>query len=237
MSDPILALLLSEHTKERIQGLRMVANHPDAKYLPTLAKIYKTDPVLEVQELARKVGHHVQQQQHKLTSTPIPTPPAPILNRIEDDEEELPTLSRPPIKVNRELAKIHYNTAFELHLSGQNAKAILELGAAFHLDPWMAQDATAVKLASELTGVAEDQVALVIANPDNWRKLTERHGGLENAKKGSSEATDQLIFWVLMGLVALVLVALFVTVFTSDAIRLIIEQAFTDLVGTRTREF
>ena len=244
MSDPILTLLLSEHAKERIHGLQMVAKQPDAKYLPTLIKIVKTDPVPEVQELAHKVGHYVQQQQKATIKATVPppspqvSPPPRALNPIEEDEaEELPTLSRPPIKVNRELAKVHYNTAFELHLQGQNAKAILELGAAFHLDPWMAKDVTAVKLASELTGVAEEQVALVIANPDNWRTLTERQGGLEKTKKGSSEATDQLIGWVLMGLVGVVLVALLVTLLTSDFTRLILEQAFNDFVGARTREF
>ncbi len=137
-------------------------------------------------------------------------------------------------QLDPEQAEFHYNTAFELHMKGNNARAALELGTAFHLHPDYANDPTAVSFAAEMTGKPPADAAAYIANPANWEAITELHGGIT---PGSAERgwVLQLSGWVL-GVVALGIVLMLVVGFVqgdlfSAALGDVMESLFGGIVG------
>lgn len=138
----------------------------------------------------------------------------------------VPVMVPDDTEINPEAAHVHYNTAFDLHLKGNNGRAALELATAFRLNPAYAQDKTAVAFAAELTGKPPHQAAAYIADPANWRAITDDLGGIQ----GDPDANANLrgMFAWIFGAVGVFVVALLILLFMGSPLFEQTLQQFTD---------
>lgn len=255
MSDTILALLQNADPQQRKRGITAAAKSADPRYLKPLARLAKGDPDADLRKLAKKAGtyiHHQQQQQQQQASaddldglraalggpddagprrapdpdgiwavgqTPAPTPQAadaPNLQMLIQDGSR---------ETDPAQAESHYDIAFNLHLKGKNARAALELATAFYLNPAYGNDPTAVAFAAEMTGLPPAQAVPYIANPDNWRALTDRHGGFKRKEaKADSSELQRLYLWLAGAVILVIALGLTVWVLQSGIVGEAIQQ-------------
>lgn len=156
----------------RRQAIIALGRSKDLAALPELAKVYKSDPVPELRELARQAGRYIQQE-----NRPAPSPPPP-----PPDVQSEPTVSEaPPTPVTPAAAvppppaitpedvrrgQSHYRTARNLHEAGEQARAIKELALALHADPGLANEPVFVTLASEVLGVPPRAAIRTLLDPE-----------------------------------------------------------------------
>jgi hypothetical protein len=228
MSDPILSLLQHPDPAQRQRGIKAAAKSRDRRYLQPLAQIVRNETDQNIRELAKRAGTYIHKQTQAAAATPTPPPPAavdglPIVEALLESERE----------ANPEQAQIHYDQAFELHLKGQDARAVLELGSAFYLNPAYAQDRTAVAFAAEMTGKPPAEAVRYIANPDNWQELTNQYGGFQKTETERTE-TQTLYLWI-AGAIALVLVTgLVIAAIQTDVFGEVLQASFSGLTGGAT---
>ncbi|MEM6281224.1 MAG: hypothetical protein AAF787_03445, partial [Chloroflexota bacterium] len=127
----------------------------------------------------------------------------------------VPQVALEDSKTNPELASIHYDTAFDMHVKGRDARAVLELATAFKLNPAYMEDATAIALASELTGKSGNDVAAYISNTENWQEMTERLGGIQSNPE-DREWMRGFALWAVGGLGIVILFGAFLILLQSD---------------------
>ena len=252
MSDPIIALLQNPDPKQRKRGIAAAAKSTNPRYLKYLARLAKADPEADLRKLAKKAGTYIHQQQQQAPAddmdalrssvvgddararsrasggTSPPTPARPIAPP-STPQAEVPNLQMLIQDSSRELdpaqAESHYNNAFEFHLKGNNARAALELGTAFYLNPAYGDDATAVAFAAEMTDMAPVQAVPYIANPDNWRDLTNKHGGFKRNREDERSELQSFYLWFAGAVLLLIVVGLLVWVFQSGMINAAVQQA------------
>jgi hypothetical protein len=165
MSDPILARLQHDDPEQRKRGISAAVKANDRRYLKALAYLVKTDPDPSVKEMAKKAGTRIHKQTQSQGSAPVAPkpsaapPPQPAPANLGDLLDNVGEAKDP------EQAAIHYDKAFELQLKGMNARAALELGTAFFLNPAYANDGTAVAFAAEMTGLPPQKAVAYISNP------------------------------------------------------------------------
>lgn len=251
MADPILALLQHEDAAQRKRGIAAAAKSGDSRYLKALAQLYKSETNEELRQLARRAGAYLKQQADQAAQAAPPAADPEYLheatmNALRGDAMEAVQRARqeraaeapPPVSTSRrpapstaekEQAQVYYDNAFDLHMKGNNARAVLELGTAFHLNPAFANDKTAVALAAELTGLPHAEAVRVISDPDQWRSLTEQHGGIQSER--SRTEVQSLALWVVGVIVFIAAVALVVAFMNSELFRAAVNEFFTNLLN------
>ncbi|MEL6269590.1 MAG: hypothetical protein AAFR22_07250 [Chloroflexota bacterium] len=137
-------------------------------------------------------------------------------------------------EANPELAEVHYNTAFELHLKQRDARAALELATAFKLNPNYVEDPTAIALASELTGINGNEVAAYITNTDNWREMVDNLGGIQKSPE-DREWVQGFAMWALGAMGIVLLFSAFIVLVQSEqfiaAAEQVVEGTLDNLFG------
>lgn len=206
MNDNILELLTSDNPQQRKRGIGAAAKTTDPRYLKPLGRLYQSDPDDELRLLAKKAGVYIKKHQPAPTpagATPTPSPDAPAAS-LAPSMDDLLGVSGDETE-DREAAEVHYNVAFQHHLKGRDAKAVVELGTAFRLNPDYASDKTAVALAAELTGQPAHRAAAHIADESNWEALVAKYGGLQTTAE-ERENLQQLLMWIAgaVGIVVLI---------------------------------
>lgn len=134
----------------------------------------------------------------------------------------------PPPGASREHAKKHYDFALELHLDGKAARTVMELGTALYYNPDYKRDQAARNIAAQLTGMPAAEAVEYMANPNTWRELTEKHGGL---RSGISSASSSLALWIIGGLAGIVVFALLFAFLQSPVFGAALESVFQDTIG------
>jgi hypothetical protein len=182
----------------------------------------------------------------------VPAPAMPDLNELLRAEvaspnatKDIPELGelirgevKPPSRpaaYNPSQAEIHYNLAFEMHLRNDNARAVMELGTAFYMNPDLEQDIAAVNLAAELTGLPPQQAPKHIANPQNWRTLANQHGGFG---KSPIKQDRSFLLWAAIAILGLIAVAVVFAFLRSpifnQAVQQLADQALGGITGDPT---
>ena len=241
MSDPIIALLQNSDPQQRKRGISAAAKKSDPQYLKYLARLAKSDPDEDLRKLAKKAGTYIHQQQPsqatpsaadsldglRASVTPEPRTPVASTPPPPTPTNDLPDLGITVTDPNREAdpvqAEGHYNNAFDMHLKGDNARAVLELGTAFYLNPAYANDATAVAFAAEMTGLDRAQAVAYISDPDNWRALTDKYGGIQ--KRGNQGELQSLYLWLAGAILIIIVVGVVVWFFQSGILTATLEEA------------
>ncbi len=254
MSDTIIALLQNADPQQRKRGIAAAAKSADPRYLKYLARLAKADPNDDLRKLAKKAGTYIHQQQQQqqpaedLDGLRASVGSGAASAPARDDLDVLRTASggesrtsAPPVSAapnlqmliqdgSREVdpaqAESHYNKAFDLQLKGQDARAALELATAFYLNPAYGNDQTAVAFATEMTGMAPEKAVQYIANPDNWRDLTDKHGGFKRKgdKTEDNGELQSLYLWVAGAVLLLIVFGVFVWIFQSGLIGEAVQQ-------------
>jgi hypothetical protein len=227
MSDQIFTLLQSQDPKQRKRGISAAAKTVDTQYLKILAGIVKNDPDEAVREMAKKAGTYIHQNAGKQTVPSKSGETQTPSQQVRIDISKLPQAS----ETDPKQAKIHYDEAFRLHLRKDNARAVLELGTAFFLNPMYANDATAIAFASELTGISKDRVAHIIADPNNWRKLTDRQGGFKPKQVEEGEGSQTLVIWIGAALLVIIIIGLLVVLLQSELFGIALQQSIGNVTG------
>lgn len=263
MSEQILTLLKSDDPAERKRGIGAAAKSTDKRFLKPLAAIYKTDPDPQLRQLAKKAGVYITKQStpsddalsslrgemlhgvdkplsSSTGSQAVAQPASPATGTARADAPRLGDLldgNVPDAERDPDTAKVHYNTAFDLHLKGNDAHAALELGTAFRLNPAYAQDKTAVAFAAELTGKPQQEAAPYIADPANWRTITDQLGGLRG-RVDANENLRGMFLWV-FGAIGVFIFGLLVLAFINGplfeaTIRQFVENTFGGFFGNES---
>jgi hypothetical protein len=230
MSDPILARLQHDDPEQRKRGISAAVKANDRRYLKALAYLVKTDPDPSVKEMAKKAGTRIHKQTQSQGSAPVAPkpsaapPPQPAPANLGDLLANVGEAKDP------EQAAIHYDKAFELQLKGMNARAALELGTAFFLNPAYANDGTAVAFAAEMTGLPPQKAVAYISNPENWRKLTDKHGGFKGEKGEQSDLT-RLAWWFAGAIVLILIAAVTFNILGDGVLAAILQQTIDQVTG------
>lgn len=156
----------------RRQAIIALGRSKDLAALPELAKVYKTDPVPELRELARQAGRYIQQE-NRPAPEPAPPPPDVEGEPLTSDTPPTPitptaTVPPPPAITPEDVRRgqAHYRTARNLHEAGEQARAIKELALALHADPGLANEPVFVTLASEVLGVPPRTAIRTLLDPE-----------------------------------------------------------------------
>lgn len=233
MSDPILALLQSPDPTQRKKGIGAAAKTADKRYLPALAQFVKTETDPELRELAKKAGSYIHKQSQVSAAPPAQSvPAAPTAPPVKEAPRLADLITEPlaPVR-DAQQAQIHYDKAFEMNLRGDNASAVLELGTALYLDSRYMQDKTTAAFAAELTGLSPAEAVQHLADPDNWRPLVEKHGGIKKDATRSSNEWRQLILWGIAGLAGIILFGIAFQFVTGDVMQAALQEVFSGLFG------
>jgi hypothetical protein len=222
--EEIALLLKSDDVETRKQGVSALAELNDARVLATLHRIAESDPDDELRGFASAVIASISVPE-PFVSEKLPAdiaPPRASVETMPELDDLMPSLddlhASAPVALSENdthKAKIHYDKAFDLHLKGNDARAVVELGTAFALNPAYTDDQTAVRFAAELTGLPVNEASEGIRNPANWQAFTERHGGIRRSEEPS--LLRSFYGWVFAGIGIMILVALLVAYFNSEA--------------------
>jgi hypothetical protein len=183
MIDEYIRQLESLDPVQRRAAILAVGKAGDPRALPSLLKIYKTDPDPVLRELALRAGRHIRDLQSQvaqghpippsqpvpqpvkpspmpLSSAPfVPPPPAPLSPAPPFTElsnlapAPLAPVRKLPSEREKALAKGRLDQAIGQKLQGQNDKALDSLAEAVRLDPDLAAETVALNLAASLTGM------------------------------------------------------------------------------------
>lgn len=251
MNDLIISLLQSDNPQERKRGINAAAKSADPRYLKHLAALVKTEPVPELRDLAKRAGSYIhkqsQQQSATAPATPKaqapsqPEPPASPSNNKAPSSSDMATIAQSVAGMGAangdpEQAEHHYDMAFELHLKDDNARASLELATAFFMNPSRyTQDPTAVAFAAEMTGKPPTEAIPYILDRNNWRELTDRHGGFQKQEGAEREMSDAqtLILWVLGGVLVIALLGIVFSFMGSDTFAALVQGMLYEISGGR----
>lgn len=244
MSNPILAQLQDPSPAVRKRGINAAAKSVDRRYLPALAQLVKSDPEPELRQLAKRAGSYIHKQSQAAaapSSAAVAPSAAPSgAGAISADvmrQTATAVQGHGAAKSDPEQAEYHYDLAFEMHLKEDNARAALELASAFYLNPrHYATDPTAIAFAAELTGRPPVEAVAYIVHRDNWRELTDQHGGLQAAKSESGNDLSTLVLWAIAGLIALVAFGLLLNFVASDTFATLMQGTLFNATGGRLGE-
>lgn len=155
----------------RREAIIALGRSKDLDALPELAKVYQSDPVPELRELARQAGRYIQQE-----TRPAPEPPPPLLDlEPEPAPDDTPTPVTPAAPVAAQPAitaadvrrgQSHFRSARNLYEAGEQARAIKELALALHADPGLANEPVFVTLASQVLGVPPRAAIRTLLDPE-----------------------------------------------------------------------
>lgn len=169
----------------RRQAIIALGRSKDLAALPELAKVYKSDPVPELRELARQAGRYIQQENRPV---PEPAPPLPDIAgeppASDAPPPAPPAAAVPPPAITPEdvrRGQSHYRSARNLHEAGEQARAIKELALALHADPGLANEPVFVTLASEVLGVPPRAAIRTLLDPERRQAA---YGVAVAAKRG-----------------------------------------------------
>lgn len=182
MIEPFLNQLRSLESAQRRAAIIALGKLGDLVALKHLAHVYRTDPDPELRDLAIKAGRHIQQMNRapeadslEALSPPPPAYAAPPFadgqtgaawqpswqpSRDEAMRGAPPAEEAPPQYVSatrQQVARGHLAQAYTFRTQGNNAAALLELGRALQADPALVQNASARRLAADLTDLPPKQ--------------------------------------------------------------------------------
>ncbi len=228
MSEQIVSQLKSDDPNQRKKAISVLARSGDRRALKTLSQIYKSDPDPAVREHARKAGVHIQQRQEAASAAveaAAAGPSVPSFDAVlKADPAAVPGAARDPEKAQR-----HHDMAFEYHVRGDDAHAALELGSALYLDYSWSEDVATANLAAELSGLPPQRAVQVFADPKNWQKLTERHGGVQGRATGEQPGGLGRLF--IYAVVGIVIIAIAVAAANQFPLGEAIAQIFEGIFG------
>ncbi len=184
MLDSLIAQLNSTEPPARRQAIIGLGRTKDLAAIPSLARVFSSDPEPELRELARKAAQYIRQQ-NEAAGGIISTSDSELPDRVDmssaageitlrvyetpkPDETSKP--SEIPVRgreyavsfANRQRAKALVESALGANMRGANAIAMKNLAQALTLDPNMINDPYFGNVAGSVTGVGGDEAARMI---------------------------------------------------------------------------
>ncbi|MCE7947338.1 MAG: HEAT repeat domain-containing protein [Chloroflexi bacterium CFX4] len=202
MIEPFLNQLRSLESAQRRAAIIALGKLGDLAALKHLAHVYRTDPDPELRDLALKAGRHIQQMNRAPEAdslealSPVPPPayaaphpadaqtavawqPSWQLSRDEAMHGAPPAEEEPPQYVStarQQVARGNLAQAYTFRTQGNTAAALLELGRALQTDPTLVQNASARRLAADLTDLPPKQAIAQVLDDLASGKLSAEGG-------------------------------------------------------------
>lgn len=204
IDNQLIQMLDDPNPKVRADAVKQLAKTKSQEAVQYLAAVYKTDNDPEIRELARKAGLYIKKKmtEEKWTGG----------DEEDDEEEELPQKPK-MLEVsarNLESAKGYMETAMNLHVAGEDDKAIKMLEKAFKANPNLRFDNYSVGLASTIMEVSGDEAVSILIGEDELRDTGGDKPKRKRAESDPNEVTmemvaiDLLIFWIVMAAILIV---------------------------------
>ncbi len=184
----LIQQLESRDPEQRKQAVKDLAKTKDRAALPYLASVFRNDRDSEVRELARKAGVYI--NKHTIGEPDIYDDeeeendngyqPLYVTN---DDVDAAPASSGaaqvPEVEVtdlDRERARGLVQQALDIHMRGNNSRAIRYMQQAFKKDPTLMRDSYTKGLAATIVGSSADNAVQIILQGEKRKtggKLTD----------------------------------------------------------------
>jgi hypothetical protein len=204
----LLKQLNHPDSEKRKQAVMELAKTKDREALPPLAGVYRNDKDPEVRELARKAGIYINKHTSSgngLTAVyddelPAPKSKAAYYDEVDegDDEKHVSDL-------DKERAMGLVKQALDIHMRGNNDRAVKYLRDALKKDPNLKRDSYTTGLAATITGLPSDEAVRMLTTEAVEKSKRKREGGRISDEPTWGDAIVDLIIYMLvnMGLTAL----------------------------------
>jgi len=208
----LIDMLDNPNPQVRADAVKQLARMKNQEAVQYLAAVYKTDDDAEIRELARKAGLYIKKKMTEESWTGgegiVDDEPEPI-----DDEPERVEVSGRAVESSKGLM----DSAMNLHVAGDDEKAMEYVEKAYMTNPNLQYDSYYSQLAGTIMGVPASQVAdLILAD-------VEFKGGKAKRKRKprpddvSTETViiDLLIYWIVMAAILVIGMLIFFQAFSS----------------------
>lgn len=210
----LITQLSHEDPNKRRQAIVMLGKTKSRDALPSLAEVFRSDPVPELRELARKAGVFIKQNADSVVDDPEPVAPAAAAGAtaaavaVTDDEDA--SASATPVVVtdeDRARARLIMQEVLNLSDAGENARAIKGLRNALKINPMLADDGYFTSLAGDVLGVDSSEAVAVLGDQQQAHEIVKSAKKQKRERKRSAHM--EVVEKFNWGVVAFDLVAFF----------------------------